>query len=133
MFHKYEQVIHIYNIPLGALSNESQTGADFDEAFIAASANTLTCSEPLSKYATREDMPHSLEKQTGSTNVNLSSIIILENASLANSGKTFEPKMIKVRIGVNNTVQWINKDNIPYFMSQIQKTTLILLLQQRMY
>jgi hypothetical protein len=39
------------------LANELQTGADFDEDFIAASANTLTCSEPLSKYVTRDDMP----------------------------------------------------------------------------
>lgn len=35
-------------------------------------------------------------------------------SSLATSGLNFEPKTIRVVIGVNNTVEWINKDNVPH-------------------
>jgi len=37
-------------------------------------------------------------------------VTIVEGASLATSDKTFEPKIIKVIIGVNNTVRWVNQD-----------------------
>lgn len=43
-------------------------------------------------------------------------VVIPENASLANSDRTFEPKLIKVVIGANNTVRWINNDNVPHWI-----------------
>lgn len=40
----------------------------------------------------------------------VSIVTIPENASLESSGRNFEPSPIKVVIGVNNTVRWINQD-----------------------
>ena len=41
----------------------------------------------------------------------LTLVTIPEAANLEDSGKTFEPQVIKVIIGLNNTVRWINQDN----------------------
>lgn len=38
-------------------------------------------------------------------------VTIPEGAAIENSGKNFEPKTIKVVIGINNTVRWVNKDS----------------------
>ncbi|HEX7032903.1 MAG TPA: plastocyanin/azurin family copper-binding protein [Nitrososphaera sp.] len=43
-------------------------------------------------------------------------VIIPEGAGLASSGKSFEPETIKVMIGVNNTVRWINQDRIAHWI-----------------
>lgn len=37
-------------------------------------------------------------------------IIIPEGASLSSSGKSFEPEVVNVVIGLNNTVRWVNND-----------------------
>ena len=37
-------------------------------------------------------------------------VVIREGASNPNSGKAFEPQVIKVVIGLNNTVRWVNHD-----------------------
>lgn len=37
-------------------------------------------------------------------------VVIPEGASLPDSRRTFEPQTVKVTIGVNNTVRWINQD-----------------------
>lgn len=54
--------------------------------------------------------------QFNSSNMNVSKVVILEGAGLQNSGRTFEPQVITVQLGVNNTVLWINKDSIPYWI-----------------
>jgi plastocyanin len=42
---------------------------------------------------------------------NVTLVTIPEGASLASSDKTFEPQIVKVVIGINNTVRWVNEDN----------------------
>ena len=51
---------------------------------------------------------------TGSIHRNISIVTIPYNASLYEEGKaSFEPKEIKVMLGVNNTIRWINRDSVP--------------------
>lgn len=40
-------------------------------------------------------------------------VIIREDAALESSGRNFEPQIITVVIGINNTVRWINQDSVP--------------------
>lgn len=40
-------------------------------------------------------------------------VIIPQDAVLESSGKNFEPQVITIVIGINNTVRWINQDSIP--------------------
>lgn len=40
-------------------------------------------------------------------------VVIQEGSSVEESGKNFEPRIITVVIGVNNTVAWINQDVVP--------------------
>jgi len=46
--------------------------------------------------------------------VDLSEVAIVEGASLESSVLGYEPQVIKVKIGVNNTVRWTNHDNVPH-------------------
>ena len=46
----------------------------------------------------------------------ISAVIIPEESSIGNSGNTFEPREIRVVIGYNNTVRWINHDSVPHFV-----------------
>jgi plastocyanin len=43
----------------------------------------------------------------------VSIVIIPKDAALASSGRNFEPATIKVVIGMNNTVRWVNEDMVP--------------------
>jgi len=43
----------------------------------------------------------------------VSIVTIQEGAANADSGKSFDPKIITVVIGTNNTVRWINQDEVP--------------------
>jgi plastocyanin len=43
----------------------------------------------------------------------VSIVIIPEGASNPNSGKDFEPQVVKVVVGANNTVRWVNHDVTP--------------------
>lgn len=42
----------------------------------------------------------------------ISTVVIPAGASSQDSGKNFEPPSITVVIGKNNTVMWVNKDNV---------------------
>ncbi len=42
----------------------------------------------------------------------VSTVIIPKDASL--QGGDFEPEIIKVGIGINNTIRWVNEDTLPY-------------------
>jgi plastocyanin len=44
----------------------------------------------------------------------VSIVILPKGTSDSNSGLNFEPEMIKVVIGDNNTVRWINQDIVPH-------------------
>ena len=46
----------------------------------------------------------------------ISAVIIPEESSIGSSGNTFEPREIRVVIGYNNTVRWINHDSVPHFV-----------------
>lgn len=46
--------------------------------------------------------------------VDLSEVAIVEGASLESSATGYDPKVIKVKIGVNNTVRWTNHDIVPH-------------------
>ena len=46
-------------------------------------------------------------------NNNVSIVFIPKDAALVNSGRNFEPATIKVVIGMNNIVRWINEDVVP--------------------
>lgn len=48
------------------------------------------------------------------TNSDLSEVIIIEGASLETIASEYDPEVIKVKIGVNSTVRWINQDSIPH-------------------
>jgi plastocyanin len=43
----------------------------------------------------------------------VSTVIIVENAHDAQNGG-YEPQIVKVKIGINNTVRWISHDMIPH-------------------
>jgi plastocyanin len=45
--------------------------------------------------------------------LSVSNVIITEEASSSQTVKTFDPKVIRVVIGTNNTVRWTNRDTIP--------------------
>jgi hypothetical protein len=40
-------------------------------------------------------------------------VIIQEGSSMEDSGKTYEPRIVRTILGVNNTVIWINEDSAP--------------------
>jgi len=40
-------------------------------------------------------------------------VVIQDGSSVEESGKNFEPRIITVAIGINNTVAWINQDVVP--------------------
>jgi plastocyanin len=42
----------------------------------------------------------------------ISIVIIQKDAALPSFGRNFEPTTIKVVIGVNNTVRWVNEDEV---------------------
>ncbi len=46
--------------------------------------------------------------------VNESEVAIVEGASLESSATGYEPQVIKVMIGVNNTVRWTNHDSVTH-------------------
>jgi plastocyanin len=52
------------------------------------------------------------QEQTAQQPSTVSTVIIPEGASLQNSSKHFEPSVIKVVIGQNNTVRWVNHDSV---------------------
>lgn len=54
--------------------------------------------------------------QPSSASVNESVIIIPRGASLESSGVTFEPQVTVVTIGYNNTIRWVNNDDVPHFI-----------------
>jgi plastocyanin len=58
----------------------------------------------------------SWETFTIHVNDDITLVTISEGSSLASSGKTFEPQVIKVVIGVNNTVRWINQDSVAHWI-----------------
>jgi plastocyanin len=47
-----------------------------------------------------------------STERTIAVVVIPKGASIPSSGKNFEPSIIKVVIGVNNTVRWTNNDEV---------------------
>ncbi|MEW6604522.1 MAG: DUF6438 domain-containing protein [Thermoproteota archaeon] len=49
-------------------------------------------------------------------------VVIPEGASVANSGKTYDPPAIKVVIGYNNTVRWVNNDTVDHFIEADDNT-----------
>lgn len=55
-----------------------------------------------------------LDSLNGNTHADTVTIIIPEGLSDASSGKTFQPEVIKLVIGVNNTVRWINQDTVAH-------------------
>lgn len=44
----------------------------------------------------------------------ISIVVILEGASLESNPSFLEPDVIKVKIGVNNTVRWVSQDTVPH-------------------
>jgi len=45
----------------------------------------------------------------------ISTVVFVEGASIPNApNHGIEPTIIKVKIGINNTVRWINQDTIPH-------------------
>jgi plastocyanin len=46
--------------------------------------------------------------------VDVSEVNITEGASLESSTAGYEPKVIKIKIGTNNTVRWTNHDIVPH-------------------
>lgn len=51
-------------------------------------------------------------------------VSIPEGASLEDSGKTYDPKVIKVIIGYNNTVRWVNNDSTYHYIEADDDTDL---------
>lgn len=51
-------------------------------------------------------------------------ISIPEGASLPNTGKTYEPQVVKVIIGYNNTVRWVNNDSTLHYIEADNDTDL---------
>lgn len=51
-----------------------------------------------------------LRVQSTSRSGEVSAVVIPEGTSLLDSGKTFDPQVIRVVIGLNNTVRWTNQD-----------------------
>lgn len=51
-------------------------------------------------------------------------VTIPEGASLAASGKTYEPQTITVVVGYNNTIRWVNNDVTYHFIEADSKTDL---------
>lgn len=51
-------------------------------------------------------------------------VAIPEGASIASSGITYDPQVIKVIIGYNNTVRWVNKDSTYHFIEADDETDL---------
>lgn len=51
----------------------------------------------------------------------MSFVAIPPGASMANSGITFEPQEIRVVIGYNNTVRWLNQDSVAHFIEASNK------------
>jgi len=49
---------------------------------------------------------------------------IPEGASIASSGRTYDPQIIKVIIGYNNTVRWVNEDSTYHFIEADDNTDL---------
>ncbi|MGI0073399.1 MAG: cupredoxin domain-containing protein [Nitrosotalea sp.] len=43
----------------------------------------------------------------------ITTVIILPGSEDQNSGKTYDPPSITVMMGINSTVQWINKADVP--------------------
>src|SRR5262249_26537756 len=44
----------------------------------------------------------------------IATVVIPDGASQQSSNKTFEPDVITVVVGKNNTVKWINEDNVAH-------------------
>ena len=57
--------------------------------------------------------PLPLVKYPRDVDLVISVVTIPEGASLEDSGKNFEPATIKVVLGRNNTVRWVNEDAVP--------------------
>lgn len=57
--------------------------------------------------------PSSSSSLNNNTNSKAVTVVIPLNSNLQETHKNFEPSLIKVIIGVNNTVNWINKDDVP--------------------
>lgn len=53
-----------------------------------------------------------LRVQSTSSSGEVSVVVIPEGASIIDSGKTFDPPVVRVIIGLNNTVRWTNQDNV---------------------
>ncbi|MHB8547377.1 MAG: cupredoxin domain-containing protein [Nitrosotalea sp.] len=55
----------------------------------------------------------SMINQSSNASSNVSTVIIPKGSSDPSSGKNYEPRYLLVVLGVNNTVRWINEDDMP--------------------
>lgn len=56
----------------------------------------------------------SFQNPPSDQNNSVSTVTIPYGASIETNSPSYDPAIIKVKIGMNNTVRWINQDSVPH-------------------
>ncbi len=105
---RHEEVKQYYdNMPCDAFLSEEFLSADFDR-------------NAEFEYLYEQKLKDCLEMQNESMNIETVYVKILKGAVIEGH-QMLDPELITVQIGVNNTITWINEDDVPHGISSDNK------------